>query len=123
MSQFQAIFEEYGADFPAAMSRFLNNEELYLKLLGKLFKDNSFKKLGDALKENNLKDAFEAVHTLRGVVGNFSLTPLYHALEKLVEPLRDGEQRDDYLTMYSDVNSELLRAEGFYNKLKESVSD
>ncbi|MCB6200470.1 Hpt domain-containing protein [Extibacter muris] len=118
MQAFQTIFEEYGADYAGAMGRFMNNEGLYVRLLGMLFQDDNLENLGAALEMNDLGTAFEAAHTLKGVVGNLGLTPLYQALEKLVEPLRAGKKREDYPALYGDVQTEFRRAEAFWEELK-----
>lgn len=103
---FREYFEVYGGDYQATMPRFLNKEELYLKFLEMLFDDGSLKKLGDALYAGDLKNAFEAAHTLKGVVGNMGLTPLFHAVCRIVEPLRCRERRPDYRQMYEDILQE-----------------
>lgn len=118
MGEFQIIFEKYGADCTTVMARFMNNEALYLRLLGMLFQDDNLEKLCAALEVNDLSGAFEAAHTLKGVVGNLGLTPLYRALEKLAEPLRAGEKREDYPTLYEVVQLGFQRAEAFWEELK-----
>lgn len=115
---FQKIFEEYGADYQATMERFMNNEGMYLRLLDMLFQDDNLAKLGSALEAGELDRAFEAGHTLKGVTGNMGLEPLFRVLGELVEPLRAGEKREDYLAMYERVQAEFKRVEAFRDKLK-----
>ncbi|MFQ8599448.1 MAG: Hpt domain-containing protein [Oscillospiraceae bacterium] len=93
MQGFKVLFEAYGADYQTTMNRFMGNETLYLKLLDMLFRDTNLQRLGAALDANDLSDAFAAAHTLKGVVGNMGLTPLYSAVCAIVEPLRKREQR------------------------------
>ena len=122
MREFQECFEEYGANYQATMGRFMGNEALYLRLLDMLFEDDSLQRLGDALDADDKNGAFEAAHTLKGVVGNLGLTPLYHALEKIVAPLRVGEKRSDYRALYQAIQSEVQRANEFQEKLKGGES-
>ena len=65
-----------------------------------LFQDENMQKLGAALANRDYTAAFEAAHTLKGVVGNMGLTPLYEAVCVIVEPLRSRECRDDYAALY-----------------------
>lgn len=118
MQEFEEIFKKYGADYKATMNRFLNNKTMYLKLLGMLFQDDSLQNLDNALKESDLGSAFEAAHTLKGVVGNLGLTPLLHTLDNLVKPLRAREIRDDYSKLYHEVELELKNANSFFRELK-----
>lgn len=118
MREFQTIFEEYGADYRVTMSRFLNNKEMYLRLLGMLFEEDNLQKLCIALEAGDLCGAFEAAHTLKGVVGNLGLVPLYQTLERLVELLRTEGKQDDYLVLCREVWLEFQRAQAFLEKLK-----
>lgn len=119
MQGFKEAFEAYGADYTETMNRFVNNETLYLKLLSMLFEDDSLRQLGGALERKDWNAAFEAAHALKGVVGNMGLTPLYKAVCRIVEPLRNGEERDDYSLLYQAVCEEFKKAEEWKNLLKE----
>lgn len=118
MGGFKDCFEEYGADYQATMNRFMNNEAFYLRLLNMLFADDTMEQLGNALEDGDKDDAFQAAHTLKGVVGNLGLTPFYDTLCKILEPLRAGEERDDYPALYEAVCTEYQRAEVFRESLR-----
>ena len=66
-----------------------------------------------------MTSAFEAAHTLKGVTGNMGLTPLYDAVCTIVEPLRTGEDREDYTKMYEDACRQFKRAEKLRADLAE----
>ena len=80
MGGFREMFEAYGADYHSTMARFMGNEAMYIKFLDMLFKDDNLEKLGEALEKQDYEEAFSAAHTLKGVVGNMGLTPLFHAV-------------------------------------------
>ena len=104
---------------PAAastMARFIGNEAMYRKFLGMLFQDENLQKLGDALEGGDMQAAFEAAHTLKGVVGNMGLTPLYEAVCAIVEPLR-AKTEVDYAALYGAVRAQYARAEALKNDL------
>ncbi|MGI5857633.1 MAG: Hpt domain-containing protein [Candidatus Merdivicinus sp.] len=117
MSEFQETFSAYGGDYMATMSRFMGNEAMYLRLLDMLFEDKSLQQLGEALEAQDLKRAFEAAHTLKGVAGNMGLKPLYEAVCIIVEPLRAGQQREDYPVLYEAIQAEFQRVEGLREQL------
>ncbi|BDF69187.1 hypothetical protein CE91St41_01680 [Oscillospiraceae bacterium] len=116
MQSFKDKFEAYGGDYEGTMARFMGNEAMYRKFLGMLFQDQNLQKLGDALEGGDMQAAFEAAHTLKGVVGNMGLTPLYQAVCAIVEPLR-AKEGADYAALYRAVRAQYARAEALKNDL------
>lgn len=86
---FQAL-EEWGCDVEGALERFLDDKELYMACLQTVITDGNFAKLGVALKEENVPEAFDYAHTLKGVFANLGLTPMFTIVVTIVEPLRTG---------------------------------
>ncbi len=119
MSGFQTIFNAYGGDNSAAMGRFFGNEGMYLRFLDMFFQDESFQQLENALDAGDLKDAFAAAHTLKGVAGNMGLTPFYKAVCVIVERLRTEEPRKDYPVLCKAIQAEFYRAELLRKQLKK----
>ena len=119
MGEFREIFEVYGADYNSTMARFMGKEAMYLKFLDMLFKDDNLEKLGTALEQQDYEAAFAAAHTLKGVVGNMGLTPLFNAVCAIVESLRKREVPEDYNVLYQIIQTGFLQAEEFRKKLKE----
>ena len=91
-----------GADVETGLSRCVGKEDLYLKLVNMGLGDTKFEELGTVLQSNDLDQAFKICHALKGVIGNLAITPLYEALSKMTEKLRNNEAAD-YLAMYSDI--------------------
>ena len=119
MSGFQTIFNAYGGDNSTAMGRFFGNEGMYLRFLDMFFQDESFQQLENALDAGDLKDAFAAAHTLKGVAGNMGLTPFYEAVCVIVDRLRTEEPRKDYPVLCKAIQAEFYRAELFRKQLKK----
>lgn len=88
------VLKEYGADVNAGLTRCLNNETFYLGLVGRALDDPSFEKLDAAVATNDIKAIFEISHTLKGVLGNLSLTPLFDIASEMTELARSGESAD-----------------------------
>ena len=78
-------------------------------MIGKVFEDKNFDSLEQALAENNLGAAFEAAHSLKGVLGNLALTPIYTPVSELTELLRNKSDADymSYLQKIKEKRSEL----------------
>lgn len=121
MTGFRELFEAYGGDYQITLGRFMGNEKMYLKFLNMLSRDENMQKLGDAVRRGDQTAAFEAAHTLKGVSANLGLTPLCSAVCAMVEPLRAGEQRDDYEELYEMVLSEYRRADELCLKLNQEA--
>ncbi len=86
--------EAAGVDVDEALGRFMDNEALMMKFLLRFPGDGNFHLLRQAMAERDIRGAFEAAHTLKGVTGNLSMKGFYKLISALVEDLR-GE---DYET-------------------------
>ena len=102
---------EYGADVDDGLKRCMNNEAFYLKLTARVPGDENFDKLRDAVAAGDLDAAFAAAHTLKGVAGNLSLTPIGEPAVRITELLRAKTDTD-----YSPLVDEILAAR---DKLRE----
>lgn len=118
MTTFKEAFENYGGNYASTMPRFMNNETMYLKFMNMLFNDDNLNKLETAINENDLNGAFEAAHTLKGVVANMGLTPLYNAICVIVEPLRTRSQEADYAQILDEIKQEYAKLEELSNQLQ-----
>ena len=88
MNQLFVKLKEAECDVEGALARFLDDEDLYVQFYGELLKDEAFNNLGVALEEGRLYEAFEFAHTLKGIIGNMGLTPMFNIVCDIVEPLR-----------------------------------
>ena len=93
---------ELGVNTKEGLMRCMNNETFYFKMLKMGLSGDYFDKLGKALMENNLDEAFEAAHALKGVLGNLAVTPIYNPLAEMTEMLR-AKKAADYVTMYKPI--------------------
>ena len=73
-----------------AKENLLDDKDLYMTCLETVITDGNFKKLGVALEEKNVPEAFDYAHTLKGVFANLGLTPMFVIIEQIVEQLRSG---------------------------------
>lgn len=94
MSTLLEELKSWGCDVDGAMERFINDEGLYRMCLGSVMEDKNFDGLLEALHQHNIKTAFEHAHTLKGVLANMGLTPMYDIIVRIVEPLRAGSDEN-----------------------------
>lgn len=81
--------EENGADVAGTLRRFMGNEAIYRKFLGKFCADPNYEDLVRNLEQKNYEEAFKCAHTLKGVAANLGLNPLCRAVSDLTEELRN----------------------------------
>ena len=82
--------KNWGCDVDGALARFIGDRELYRSCLHTAG-DQNFELLPEALRAGEMGRAFECAHTLKGMLANMGLIPLYDIVVRIVEPLRAGE--------------------------------
>ncbi len=104
-----------GCNVDDALARLLGDEELYIDCLESIQCDSAFYALGDALRAGDKELAFENAHTLKGVLGNLSLTPLAVTVSEMVEPLRGGSDTG-LMPVYEKLMAQRKELEDILNK-------
>lgn len=97
--------KEIGVDTEMGLTRCMNNEAFYFRLVGMSVQDANFAKLQEAIASHDLDAAFEASHALKGVLGNLALTPLFRPASEMCELLRNRTEMD-----YEPLLDELMQA-------------
>lgn len=77
-----------GVNTEEALQRFMGKTSLYEKMVGKLPAAVSDTPVMPAFEAEDHKMALENAHTLKGVMGNLSITPLFEGYTKIVDMLR-----------------------------------
>lgn len=93
---------DLGIDPTDGLTRCMNNEIFFFKMISMAVANDYFDTLGPALEKNDLESAFEAAHALKGVIGNLALKPIYEPLAEMTELLRAKKQAD-YISMYRPI--------------------
>lgn len=83
--------KEYGVDVDTGVARFVGKQDLYVKFLGKFLQDTSFEGMKNSIEQKQYTEAFEYAHSLKGVCGNLSLSPVTEQVSELTEILRNKE--------------------------------
>ena len=80
-----------GIDVADALGRFMGNENMLEKFLGKFTQDKNYSALVEAFDKGDPEAALTASHTLKGVCGNLSMNALFEILTEQVRLLREGD--------------------------------
>ena len=79
-----------GINTETGLDRFSQDKEVFEEFLVKFLDDQNYQILLKALNKKDVKAAFLAAHSLKGISGNLSMDRLYAAVCNLVEVLRKG---------------------------------
>lgn len=101
------FFAEVGGNYEDVLARLMSGA-LIKKFVIKFANDPSYARLKTALEENNLREAFLAVHTIKGTAANLGLDNLANAASALTEELRDA--RDIPNIKYIEAVDEAYKA-------------
>ena len=85
---------ELGANVDEGLERCMGMEDFYLEMIELGLSDERFETLGPVLEKNDMDEAFEQFHALKGVIGNLALAPLYETICEITEHLRAKESID-----------------------------
>ncbi len=91
MSNIFTELRDLGVDIDEGLKRFMNNEALYERMLGKFSDAAAKQNVMECFEKGDLDGAVEKAHTLKGVTGNLSITPLYKGYTDIVALLRGGK--------------------------------
>lgn len=94
----------FGANVHEGLVRCMNNEGFYLQLAESIKGEEAFDALRDAIAANDLDAAFEIAHSLKGILANLAITPLFEPVSEITELLRSKEDAD-----YPALVDEILR--------------
>ena len=93
---------EMGMDPSEGLTRCMNNEAFFFKMIKMALSNEYFETLEKALADGDKTLAFEAAHALKGVVGNLALSKIYDPLAEMTELLRASKDAD-YVPMYRPI--------------------
>ena len=114
--KFRQQLEECGADVETTLKRFMNNDAIYQKFLGKFPNDPNYANLGTNL------EAYKCAHALKGVVGNLGLTPIYEKVSTLVEELRNKAAEDVNTARANELWQDIKKTyEKFIDVINENI--
>ena len=113
LTELQAL----GVNTQEAVERLNNNSAFYIKMLGKFTGELENHEVMSYIESGALEKAVTNAHTLKGLTGNLSLTPLYKAYTDIVAFLRanDPEKAKQLLTDTLPIQSDIVACIEKYN--------
>lgn len=106
-----------GVDTKEAIARMNNNSAFYIRMLGKFTGELENHEVMAYIESGDLETAVANAHTLKGLTGNLSLTPLYKAYTDVVALLRanDPVKAKQVLTDALPIQSNIVACIEKYN--------
>ena len=101
-----------GIDVDDVLARFMGNENLLNRFLGKFPADENYGKLVQAVAAGDHEQALTASHTLKGVSGNLSMKELFDLTERQVIAMRADDWQGAFAMMdeITSVYEKIVRA-------------
>ena len=87
----KARLENAGIDLKSALDRFMGNEAMLEKYLGRFLNEKSYLELAQAVKDDDAALAARAVHTLKSVCGSLGFGEMQTLVLEQEKAMRAGE--------------------------------
>ena len=110
----KAFYSSIGSDYEEVLKRF-GNGEIILEFVKSFAEDDSFSLLETAYNNGDVKTAFRAAHTLKGISLNLGFDNLYSASSELTEFLRTCKDFDGSQNLFDTVKEN-------YNVIIDKIS-
>lgn len=95
--------EDKYMDLEEGLARIRGNVSLYKRLLGIFLASPEFDAFEAAIAANDIPQAANVAHGIKGMVGNLSLTALFNTSMTLMNELRQGVLDQNSLAAYRDA--------------------
>ena len=96
------FYAAIGGDYDRAL-QMLMNDVFITKLLKKFAEGNYYDELRKAREDNDVPHTFAITHTLKGVAGNLSLSPIYEKASAICEATRNKKDGVDVSKEMDDL--------------------
>ena len=100
----EECYTAMGANYQDVLKRFYKSD-MIRRFVKMFLQDDSFRLLTDAMAKQDVKEAFRAAHTLKGVCQNLGFSNLYAPAVTLTETLRAG-QLDGTAEQFAEVEKQ-----------------
>ncbi len=91
MIDLKEFYKSVDADADEVVIRLGGNASLVKRFLRKFLDDKCFSDLLTALEKDDMRSAFRAAHTLKGVAANLGMQTLFVEASEVAELLQDGK--------------------------------
>ncbi len=110
MNNLLVDLEKVEVDVTKTLSRFMDNEELYLTFLYRFPEEKQFEELKNKVNNREFdEDILVVAHTLKGVTANLGMNSIYQLTAKIMRDVRNSQ--------FGDVEGTFLDLEENYNQI------
>lgn len=109
---FKAL-KDLEVDIEGTLSRFCDNDELYMKFLLRFPDEDRLTPIKDSISAQNYDMLLQAAHKLKGTSANLGMNRLAASAEKIVKKVRGGE--------YSGFEADYTEVEKEYNLVCQTI--
>ena len=110
------LYESFNGNYQNALQTMMN-DEFIKRMLSKFLVNNCFQDLVNHYENKNLRGVFEASHSLKGVAGTLSLTPIYEKAMVVCEKTRFLQEGESI-----DLDQEVGELKEAYNLVVTAIS-
>lgn len=122
--QLNECYKAFGGDYESVKKR-ISSDKIIIKFLTKFLTEPSYEKLCQTLEEEDYKEAFRAVHSIKGISANLGFPALLDSSGILTEYLREFDKQPidknkcmDYLEVITkDYNAVVAVVKKFVDSL------
>lgn len=103
---------EHGIDYVDGVERFGDNAPMFERFIIRFLDDKYFDQLEGAIEDNDVEEAFQVAHTLKGVVGNLSFKRYFKTVDVVTEALRanDIDKAKEKMGDVKDSHKDVMKA-------------
>lgn len=105
--------EKLNIKYTDMISKFGNNEMIYIRFLKKFLEDKTYETLEMAWKKKDYKEIERTAHTLKGITANLGINRLNMLTNELVQDIREQKYK-----MLEDIYQEIQKE---YKLTKECI--
>lgn len=113
MTEYLDKLERKGIDVKGSMTRFSDNEQLYIMLIKKFVTDDNYPLLIECLNKKDYENAIIHAHTLKGVASNLGLNDLADISSEIVKNFKLGN--------YSNIELYIEKVKFIYEKIITAI--
>ena len=111
------LYDSFGGDYNYAIQTMMS-DDFIKKMLLKFVQNNTFENVIKSYENKDYRGVFDASHSLKGVCGNLSLTPLFKKASVVCEATRFSTNNDNI-----NLDKEIEELKQCYKDIYTSLSN
>lgn len=114
MNKLLVDLEKLDVDVNKTLSRFMDNEELYLTFLYRFPNENKFNELKGKIENEEYDDCILVIaHTLKGQTANLGMNGIYRLVCEIMKSIKNSQ--------FNEIKEKFLALEENYNQICDVI--